>query len=327
VESAARTVSVVVPTYRKKELLACTLNSLSAQTYPHDLVEVVVVDDCSEDGTGEFLEGVEAPYRVLALRHETNRGRAAARNTGIAAASGEIVVFLDDDMRADPRLLSSHVRFHDAHPNAAAIGNAVTAPELGDSLLFRYIDSRGVHKLPPGGRSPARYFVTNNASVPRRALTEAGLFDEAFRSYGFEDTELAFRLEERAGVSFWYLREALAQHIHYHSVDQFLEKRRTAARSSLSYLLEKHPGRARDLSVEALLPPSRADGSGLRLRKLVVALLMARPFTVAARRLVEERWLGRAAYPVFDYLIGAAYYRGLREAAVSPVDSGTERAV
>lgn len=313
-DPAAKTVSIVVPTYRKKELLASTLNSLCAQTYPHDLIEAVVVDDCSGDGTREFLENLSTSFRITALSHDVNKGRSAARNTGVNAAGGEIVIFLDDDMRTDPRLVASHVRFHDVHANAGAIGNAVTAPELGDSLLFRYMDSRGVHKLGSGRRSPARYFVTNNASVPRAALLEAGLFDEAFRSYGFEDTELAFRLEERAGLSFWYLEDAIAHHIHYHSVDQFLEKRLVAARSSLSYLLEKHPGRARDLSVEALLPAGPADRAGLRLRKLLVSLLMRRPLTRAARRLVDARWLGRAAYPVFDYLIAATYYRGLRDA-------------
>jgi glycosyltransferase involved in cell wall biosynthesis len=320
VDRAAKTVSIVVPTYRKKELLACTLNSLCAQTYPHDLFEAVVVDDCSADGTSEFLRGLRTPYRITALRHDANRGRAAARNTGIRAAEGELVVFLDDDMRTDPRFLACHVRFHDAHPNAAAIGNAVTAPELGDSLLFRYIDSRGVHKLRPGARSPARYFVTNNASVPRQALLDAGLFDETFRSYGFEDTELAFRLEERAGVSFWYLEDALAQHIHHHSIDQFLEKRRIAARSSLSYLLEKHPSRARDLSVEALLPPSPADRAGLRMRKLLASALMARPLVALARRLIGADWLGPAVYPLFDYLIAAEYRRGLGE---TPLQNGT----
>jgi glycosyltransferase involved in cell wall biosynthesis len=320
VDHTTRTLSVVIPTYRKKDLLASTLNSLCAQTYSHELFEVVVVDDCSEDGTSEFLQGVETPFRVRALRHETNRGRAAARNTGVTAAEGDLVVFLDDDMRTDPRFLAAHVRFHDTHTNAAAIGNAVTAPELGDSLLFRYIDSRGVHKLRTGARSPARYFVTNNASVARRALNEAGLFDEAFRSYGFEDTELAFRLEERAGVSFWYLKDAVAQHIHYHSIDQFLEKRRIAARSSLSYLLRRHPGRARDLSMEALLPPSPADPRSLRFRKLLIGLLMARPFAASARRAVDMRWLGRASYPAFDYLIASACYHGLREAASVPAD-------
>jgi glycosyltransferase involved in cell wall biosynthesis len=314
VEPEARTVSVVIPTYRKKELLACTLNALCAQTYPHELFEAVVVDDCSGDGTAELLQDLETPFRVVALSHGVNRGRAAARNTGIEAATGEIVVFLDDDMRADPRLLASHVRFLESHDDASAIGNAVTAPELGDTLLFRYIDSRGVHKLKPGARSPARYFVTNNASVPRRALLEAGLFDESFESYGFEDTELAFRLEERAGVTFWYLADALAHHIHYHSVDQFLEKRLAAARSSLAHLLEKHPGRARDLSVDALLPPSPGDGIGLRARKLLMSLVLAPPLARAARMLVEARWLGRASYPVFDYLIAATYHRGLREA-------------
>ncbi len=306
--------SVVIPTYRKKELLASTLSAIAAQTYPMDLIEVLVVDDCSRDDTTEFLRGLDTRFALIPLIHEVNKGRAAARNTAIAAAAGDLVIFLDDDMRAEPTLVEEHVRCHEANPGVAVIGNALTAPELGRSNVFRYLDTRGVHKLPPDARVPARYFLTNNSSVPREALLEVGMFDEAFRNYGFEDMEIAFRLEAVAGLGFRYCPTAIAYHIHYHSVEQLLDKRLESARSSLSYLLSKHPARARDLSVDILLPPKPTDDPSVRTRKLFHRALMARPFVAMARRLVRGRALGRLAFPLFDYLIAAAYMRGLAEA-------------
>lgn len=310
-----RTVSVVVPTYRKSALLLRTLGALAAQTYPADATEVVVVDDCSGDETSDLLAALTPPWRLVAVVHDENRGRAAARNSGIRAARGETIVFLDDDMCAAPTLLAEHVRCHDLHPNSAVIGNALTASELGASNVFRYLDSRGVHKLAPGSRVPARYFLTNNSSVPRDALLAAGLFDEAFRSYGFEDTELAFRLEDAAGLTFWYCVEAIAHHIHSHTLRELLSKRQEAARSSLGQLIRKHPQRARELSIDVLTPPAPNDSTTMRLRKRAYAVVLSPPFEAIAQSLAEARWLGPLANPLFDYLVAAAYRRGLAEAA------------
>ena len=229
-------------------------------------------------------------------------------------ASGEVVVFLDDDMRPMPDLLEAHAAAQERHPGCAVIGNALTAPELGPSLVYDYLDSRGVHKLPPDSPMPARYFLTNNASVPRRAFDDAGLFDESFRSYGFEDMEIAFRLEERAGLGFRYCPEAVAHHIHEHTLQQLLAKRREAARSSLPVLLEKHPGRVADLSLTALLPPDRTDAPGLRLRKLAFRLASLAPLPAIARVLARVGRPGPFAFRLLDYLIADAYARGLRDA-------------
>lgn len=303
----------MIPTYRKKELLASTLSALGAQTYDHALMEVVVVDDCSQDATSDFLSGVAPPFSLVTLQHDINRGRAAARNTAIRAATGRLVLFLDDDMRADPTLVEKHVACHEAHPNAAVIGNALTAAELGDSNVFRYVDTRGVQKMRAGEPVPSRYFLTNNASVPRSALVDVGLFDEEFRSYGCEDTEIAFRLERDAGLTFYYCPEAVAYHIHHHSLEQFLEKRFEAARSSLRLLLAKHPDRAEELSLEALMPVSPGDAVGLRLRKLGMRAALCTPVRRVASLIARGSFLGRLTFSAMDLLVAAAYLDGLSD--------------
>jgi len=100
------TVSVVIPTYNRAELLTRAIDSVLAQTY--DDFELLVVDDGSTDDT----EAVVTAYdddRVRYLAHETNRGANPARNTGIEAAEGEFVAFLDSDDEWRPRKLEAQL--------------------------------------------------------------------------------------------------------------------------------------------------------------------------------------------------------------------------
>ncbi|MFH1690130.1 MAG: glycosyltransferase [Candidatus Eisenbacteria bacterium] len=304
-------VSVIIPTFRKRAFLEPTLSSLATQTYPAGLTEVVVVDDCSDDGSFRHLQSLVTPYSLVPIRHEVNKGRAAARNTAIRAATGDLVVFVDDDMRCEPDFLEQHVRFHDANPDAVAIGSAITAPELGHRTVFSYLDEMGVHRLSPGSVSPARYFVTNNASVERRHLLDVGLLDETFTRYGFEDTELAFRLEDDAGLRFMYCAAAVAYHLHDQTLGDVLEKRIDSA-GPLLRLLAKHPHRAHELSADLLLPPAPGDPVNLRLRKLLVAMATNRVFYTLVRSLAGAMWLRGLSRDVMVYLIACQYRRGLR---------------
>ena len=97
-------VSVVIPAYRRDDVLGRAIDSALAQTVD---VEVLVVDDGSEDDTA----AVVAAYgdRVRYLVHDRNRGVSAARNTGVAAANGEYVAFLDSDDEWLPRKLAAQL--------------------------------------------------------------------------------------------------------------------------------------------------------------------------------------------------------------------------
>lgn len=92
--SATPLVSVIIPTRNRIDLLLRAVRSVQRQTYPH--LEIIVVDDGSTDGTSEVIEALGDP-RIRCLRHHLQRGGGAARNTGIGAATGELIAFLDDD--------------------------------------------------------------------------------------------------------------------------------------------------------------------------------------------------------------------------------------
>ncbi|MDE0686452.1 MAG: glycosyltransferase family 2 protein [Candidatus Poribacteria bacterium] len=114
-------VSVVIPTYNKKEFLEITLTALKLQTYPIDKYEVVVVNDGSTDQTDDFISSLKVPYQINYTRQE-NKGRSAARNRGIEQAKGETIIFIDDDCIPAPTFIERHQKFHSESDNFSVIG-------------------------------------------------------------------------------------------------------------------------------------------------------------------------------------------------------------
>jgi glycosyltransferase involved in cell wall biosynthesis len=108
-----RRVSVVIPTYNRGAMLAEAIDSVLAQDYQD--FELIVVDDGSTDRTPAILES----YREhLAVIHQNNQGVSSARNAGIAAASGQLIAFLDSDDLWKPQKLSVQVDFFRSNPEA-----------------------------------------------------------------------------------------------------------------------------------------------------------------------------------------------------------------
>src|SRR5262249_27992550 len=102
-------VSVIVPTYQRRNLVARTVAALADQTVDRDRFEVIVVVDGSTDGTADRVRALDRPVHIRVIE-QRNRGRAAAINAGAAGARGPVLLFLDDDMRADPNMIAEHLR-------------------------------------------------------------------------------------------------------------------------------------------------------------------------------------------------------------------------
>lgn len=309
-------ISVVTPTHNKKDLLGRTLGSLALQDIDPSSVEVIVVDDCSTDGTSDFLETFRPDYTIRVVRFRENLGRAVARNRGLEMATGDLVVFLDDDMVLVPGFLRAHADFHRGNDRLIGIGNVRNHPSITLAPVDRYMSTRGAQKIGTKGPLPWRYFSTNNASVLRADLEKVGGFDENFIYYGFEDMELAFRLERELGLSIRFVEGACSLHLHAHSLDELLEKKRVAGRHSLRYLFQKHPEVKSELRYERFDPPVSGDPIGLNTARMVYGVLFTRPIYTMVKPFAGLS-LGRVTDLCIDYLIQYEYLRGLREHSLS----------
>lgn len=225
VGASAPQVTVVVPTYDRRERLAKVLESLAAQDLGEPF-EVIVVSDGSSDGTDEYLRSGDTPLDVVAVA-QPNQGPAAARNTGIERATGELIVFIDDDVVADPSLLRAH---RDAHrrlgDHAVVIGPMLDPPDhpMSAWIAWEQMMLAKQYRAMERGDYGATYrqFYTGNASVRAEHLRRAGGFDTTFRRA--EDVELAFRLHD-IGLDFHYEPSAIGLHYAERSYETW---RRTA---------------------------------------------------------------------------------------------------
>ena len=213
-----RRVSIIIPTFNRKEVLVKAIRAHLAQSAIDEIREMFVVDDGSTDGTDRAVSllAAEAPFALRRL-YQANRGQAAARNLGISQATGEIILFADDDIIPAVDLLAEHLRWHDRHsgPRVAVLGFVDWSPEvrptpfmrwLGlDGPLFAYAHFAGKTEV------DFRAFYTCNLSLKTALLRATGAFDEDFEGYGFEDAELGYRLQKN-GMRLLYNRAAVAYH-------------------------------------------------------------------------------------------------------------------
>src|SRR5512135_2587732 len=100
-------VSVIIPTYNRRDSVERALRALAHQTLAPETYEVIVSIDGSQDGTREMVATFVAPYQLSGI-WQPNQGRAAACNAGIRAAQGDVLVILDDDMEAAPGFVLGH---------------------------------------------------------------------------------------------------------------------------------------------------------------------------------------------------------------------------
>ena len=212
-------VTVVLPCYMGQDELALTFASLSKQTYPHNLLEVIVVDDGS---TPPIELPSELPFKTSVLMQERDGfGLARARNLGAEKAAGEILIFLDCDMIPEPQLVEAHARWHHLNrfcltlgfrhhadfsnfsaedllkadePKSLIAGKVVTSPQWIEFHMRRTKD------LTSDDTDLFRIATGGNLGICKSFFEEIGGFDSSFKQWGGEDIEFGFRAFNSGGV-------------------------------------------------------------------------------------------------------------------------------
>lgn len=238
-------ITVIIPTYNRKELLKKTLLSLESQTYPKNRFEVIVVDDGGTDGTeatvSELKKGLSLNFSYF---KQSNKGPAAARNVGIKNAEGEYIYFVDDDIELSPVCLEEHMQSH-AKEDVAILGYTIWSDKIKitefmdfiapNGFLFNYANIKDPNDCGYG------CFWTNNVSLHRHWLKE-DVFDENFYPERgkpiMEDAELAYRLSKK-GLRIVFNKNALAYHYHKIEEKRFFERGKLAGQTEVLFY-KKH---------------------------------------------------------------------------------------
>jgi len=300
-------VSVVVPTYNRRDLVSRTMDALEQQTYPADRVEVVVADDASTDGTIDALEQRSTRWPLRVVTHEVNRSAAEARNSGLAVATGEIIAFTDSDCRPVPTWLEALVAGMD---DGVDVVQGRTGPDPDQPL----------EPLSRTQWVPAEYglYETCNLAYRRSALDAVGarpfhsdlardvlaVLGDRLGRLGFgEDTELAWRVK-RAGAVSRFAPLAVVHHEVFEPDPGYLVRR--AALSACFPLLARRVPELRNAFLwhGLFVGPHRlrvllALGGAAAAPKRPAAVLLTMPYLMATIRPGRKAWKRRLkAMPV-----------------------------
>jgi GT2 family glycosyltransferase len=223
--------SIVIPVHNRAALTRQCLDSLLANPADVAEVELLVVDDCSTDATAKMLKSYEHCVRVV--HHDRNRGFGVSCNGGAAAASGEWLVFLNNDTLPQLGWLDALLAYAAPRKSLGAVGAKLLFPN--DTIQHAgVVFSRDRHPCHIYGGFPASHPAVNKSRrfqavtgacvlIRRERFLESGGFDPAFVN-GYEDIDLCLRLGS-LGYEIHYCHESVLYHLESATRDYLLDPR------------------------------------------------------------------------------------------------------
>ena len=206
--------------------------------------EVIVVVDGSADGSAAAIRELDVPFPLMVLE-QTNQGAASARNRGAKVARGRMLLFLDDDMEADPRMLSQHEKSH-REGAELVVGHIPLHPDSPSNLLSDNVglwtEGRRAQLSRPGAKLTLHDLLTGQMSLKRETFFSAGGFDPGFTrggSFGNEDVDFGYRLLA-VGRRVVFNPEAVSWQNYVVEPASYLRQWRQAGRADVEFA-RKHP--------------------------------------------------------------------------------------
>ena len=183
-------ISVVIPTYKRPQMIIRCLNSLLKQDFDRSYFEIIVVDDGSGDDTGDRIGAWKQKNEGINLSYisQKNAGPASARNRGIEEASAEIVAFTDDDCEVDPNWISVILKYLNNYPGKLGVGG-VTYTDIAQVTPLTSQISNSIETD----------FPTCNVAYRASTLEEIGGFDESYPVTN-EDIDITWRILEKGEI-------------------------------------------------------------------------------------------------------------------------------
>ena len=243
-------VSIIVPVSNGGNPFRACVSSLLELDYPDGKMQILLINDGSTDDTAQWLLGQKIPSYFNIITHNENMGRAAARNSGLKIAQGDILIFLDADMVIKPDFVMQHV-YVLSKPNVVAVSGLVIADPNERKTTFQYYlfeyRKRGAKQFGEKDPIPFNYLITNNMSVKRGVVEECGLFDEGYVGYGGEDTDYAIRLWQLYPDGLRFSSKAMSIDYQNETLHDLQLKMESYGRTNYLKLLERYPNHTEDL--------------------------------------------------------------------------------
>jgi GT2 family glycosyltransferase len=320
--------SIVIPTWRRAHLLERTLLALEGQVSAGNPFEVVVVCDGYDEETRRLAARLRPPFPLDWVFIQENRGAGGARNAGVADATGELVLFLDDDTVPQESWLSSHVAAHQRTGDDRCIvmgwleNEYPSPPRSRTEIFLRQVMNEHHERVhaalrDQSGGSERKFWVGLNCSIRRGHFLAAGGFDPNLETVQ-EDHELGTRFRAR-GFRFVWEPRAVVRHVSARDlVEQNLQRANWFGASDVYRVRDK-------AQVEALLPVLAAMDSGPLRKRMLYRLAWHFPsIAIAAAsvfRLATELTGARSFFRLWSLLSFAArYWRGVRAAGATRDD-------
>jgi GT2 family glycosyltransferase len=224
------------------------LGSVAAQTHPHELLELIVVDSYAKAATAAAFDALHRQHPSLSARllHCESPARAKGNNLAATHAGGDLLIFLADDFDPAPDLVAAHAAYHVLNPDrdAVGIGPGLFPDDLRQDPCARWLEDSGqIFGAPMRSTMacwPRNFFYAGNASMKKAKFDALGGFDERFPYDAWDDYEFGLRWAASGGYS-QFIAGATATHRHAVS---FEERCATMVRAGESArVLERlHPG-------------------------------------------------------------------------------------
>ncbi len=238
--------SIIIPTYNRKDSLAICLDRLSRQDVPPSVYEVIVVDDGSTDGTGQVVKNFPASFGLKYIQ-QTNSGPGSARNRGVHQADNDIIVFIGDDILVTREFVRQHLAGHKVHSdeNEVILGQVDWPQDLEVTPFMEYVmGPSGLQfnftEIKDRGNVGYSRFYTSNISIKKSLLIKQDvIFDTDFVYAAMEDIDLGYRLQKK-GMRLIYHPDAMAYHNHPMNLASFLGRQEKVGAMMLVFE-SKHP--------------------------------------------------------------------------------------
>jgi GT2 family glycosyltransferase len=315
-------VSVIMPTFNRRDALLETLAALSRCEPPEGGWEAIVTDDGSTDRTEtavrEWIAASGAPVRI---NTQKNAGPARARNQGAALALGRMLIFIDNDIIVQPDFMRMHLAAQAEHPGCWVVGRIRHPQQLRATPFGRYRDDlweQFQSEHAPDRITETAGITAANLSLPAADFARLGGFNEGFTIASCEDWELGMRARKE-GVRVLYHPGIVVVHNDWAvDLDRFCERQRMYSISDVRLWRMYGDGSPRAEMIRVNRPVEwKQDGVMLGLKKGLKRILatgigqrMLKVATAVSERVFPDGVVTRKLY---DALIGIAIFRGVRE--------------